>query len=49
MADNDLMRTLINSMIMTLDDHYSPNDIVETVEEVMDAYVDFVQQYRQGE
>ena len=44
--NTDLMRTLINSMIMSLDDHYSPNDIVETVEEVMDAYVDFVNEYR---
>jgi len=43
---DDLMRTLINSLIMTLDDHYAPNDIIDTVEEVMDAYVEFVNDYR---
>ena len=43
---NDLMRTLLNSMIMSFDDHYAPNEIIDVVEEVMDAYVDFINEYR---
>ena len=44
MADVKLIQDLAASLIMALDKHSNPNDIIEGFEEALDAYEDFINQ-----
>ena len=47
MADVTLIKDLTTNMIMALDKCSSPNDIIEGIEEALDAYEDLINQYHQ--
>jgi hypothetical protein len=42
MADLDLIKDLAMNLIMALDKHSSPNDIIEGFEDALDAYEDLI-------
>jgi len=47
MADVKLIQDLAANLIMALDKHSSPNDIIEGFEEALDAYEQLINQYHQ--
>jgi hypothetical protein len=47
MADVNLIKDLAANLIMALDKHSSPNDIIEGFEDALDAYEELVNQYHQ--
>jgi hypothetical protein len=47
MADVTLIKDLTTNMIMALDKCSSPNDIIEGIEDALDAYEDLINQYHQ--
>jgi hypothetical protein len=47
MADVTLIKDLAANLIMALDKHASPNDIIEGFEDALDAYEDLINQYHQ--
>jgi hypothetical protein len=47
MADVTLIQDLAANLIMALDKHSSPNDIIEGFENALDAYEELVNQYHQ--
>ena len=50
MADQLILpRQLVNTLIMTLDEHYDPEDIIDVVDDVMHAYSAFLREYGNGE
>jgi hypothetical protein len=47
MADVTLIKDLAANLIMALDKHSSPNDIIEGFEDALDAYEELVNTYHQ--
>ena len=47
MADVTLIRDLATNLIMALDKHTSPNDIIEGIEDALDAYEEQINLYHQ--
>jgi hypothetical protein len=47
MADLALIRDLAMNLIMALDKHASPNDIIEGFEEALDGYEGLIDTYHQ--
>ena len=47
MADLTLIKDLALNLIMALDKHASPNDVIEGIEEALDAYEELINQYHQ--
>lgn len=47
MADLTLIKDLALNLIMALDKHASPNDVIEGFEEALDAYEELINQYHQ--
>ena len=47
MADVTLIKDITTNLIMALDKHSSPNDIIEGIEDALDAYEDLINQYHQ--
>jgi uncharacterized protein involved in tolerance to divalent cations len=47
--DEQMLVAMISNLIMTLDDYYHPNIIAGAVEDVMSSYLEFVDEYRDGE
>jgi hypothetical protein len=47
MADVNLIKDLAASLIMALDKHASPNDIIEGFEDALDSYEELINQYHQ--
>jgi hypothetical protein len=45
MADLELIKDLATNLIMALDKHSSPNDIVEGFEEALDSYEELIQRF----
>ena len=45
MADVKLIKDLVANLIMALDKHSSPNDIIEGFEDALDAYEQLIQRY----
>ena len=48
MADVTLIKDLTTNLIMALDKHASPNDIIEGIEDALDAYEELIKQYHQS-
>lgn len=48
MADVTLIKDLTTNLIMALDKHASPNDIIEGIEDALDAYEELINQYHQS-
>lgn len=48
MADVTLIKDLASNLIMALDKHSSPNDIIEGFEDALDAYEELINQYHQS-
>lgn len=44
MADLKLIQDLAMNLIMALDKHASPNDVIEGIEDALDAYEDLINQ-----
>lgn len=47
MADVKLIKDLASNLIMALDKHASPNDIIEGFEDALDVYEELINQYHQ--
>ena len=47
MADLTLIKDLAMNLLMALDKHASPNDVIEGFEDALDAYEDLINQYHQ--
>ena len=45
MADIELIKDLATNLIMALDKHSSPNDIVEGFEDALDSYEELIQRF----
>jgi hypothetical protein len=45
MADVELIKDLATNLIMALDKHSSPNDIVEGFEDALDGYEELIQRF----
>jgi hypothetical protein len=45
MVDIELIKDLATNLIMALDKHSSPNDIVEGFEEALDSYEELIQRF----
>jgi hypothetical protein len=45
MADLELIKDLATNLIMALDKHSSPTDIVEGFEEALDSYEELIQRF----
>jgi hypothetical protein len=45
MADVELIKDLATNLIMALDKHSSPNDIVEGFEDALDSYEELIQRF----
>ena len=47
MADVTLIKDVAMNLIMALDKHASPNDVIEGFEDALDAYEELIKQYHQ--
>jgi hypothetical protein len=47
MVDVEIVKDLAANLIMALDKHASPNDIIEGFEDALDAYEELIQQFHQ--
>ena len=47
MADVTLIKDVAMNLIMALDKHASANDVIEGIEDALDAYEDLINQYHQ--
>ena len=47
MADVTLIKDVAMNLIMALDKHASPNDVIEGFEDALDAYEELINQYHQ--
>lgn len=47
MADVTLIKDLAVNLIMALDKHSSPNDIIEGFEDALDGYEELINRYHQ--
>jgi hypothetical protein len=47
MADVNLIKDLAANLIMALDKHSNPNDIIEGFEDALDAYEELINTYHQ--
>ena len=47
MADVKLIKDIAINLIMALDKHASPNDVIEGIEDALDAYEELINQYHQ--
>jgi len=45
MVDIELIKDLATNLIMALDKHSSPNDIVDGFEEALDSYEELIQRF----
>ena len=45
MVDIELIKDLATNLIMALDKHSSPNDIVEGFEEALDSYEELIKRF----
>lgn len=45
MADVELIKDLATNLIMALDKHSSPNDVIEGFEDALDAYEELIQRF----
>ena len=47
MVDLEVVKSLATNLIMALDKHTSPNDIIEGFEDALDEYEDLINKFHQ--